>query len=241
LLSFSLGLENRSSEADAIGDEYVESELKKEANRKNAALSTGPRNTKTTRFNALKHGLLSKELIVPNVEDRKEYERMAARICRTLAPEDAIEEVLAERIIVAYWRLRRAIRAETGHIRRNYIPKDPPNRLLEIMDRDQNSFETDSDSLAKKNNVKLRDEAEAHCNNIPMIEPMDGLLRYETTIERQFYRALREFQNYRQTKLNFSERSQSMSDEPSTFDKMIADAIQTVKERHESSGPSKES
>ncbi len=40
-----------------------------EANRHNAKKSTGPKNTSLTRYNALKHGILSKEILLDGYDE----------------------------------------------------------------------------------------------------------------------------------------------------------------------------
>ena len=56
------------------------SQRKREANRSNAKSSTGPRDTKATRFNAVKHGILSKQALASlgdeDNEVREELDRL---------------------------------------------------------------------------------------------------------------------------------------------------------------------
>ena len=97
------------------------SERKLGANRRNAKRSTGPKNTTRSRYNAQKHGLLSKAAIIEDgdaKEDPREQEDLLEALWADLAPEGAMEELLVDRIANCYWRLRRAQRAEVGEIRR---------------------------------------------------------------------------------------------------------------------------
>jgi len=91
-----------------------------EANRRNAQRSTGPKDTSITRFNALKHGILSSEIVI-TVGDGKENEEEFVNLLDQLKsyydPQGAMEEMLVEKIAVAYWRLRRALRYERGMLR----------------------------------------------------------------------------------------------------------------------------
>jgi len=98
------------------------SEKQLEANRKNA--QKGGVRTKEgkaiVRYNALKHGLLAKEAIVTvgdGAENPKEFNALLADLKTELKPEGTLEEILIEKIAVAYWRLRRACRYEVGLIR----------------------------------------------------------------------------------------------------------------------------
>ena len=93
------------------------------ANQKNAQWSTGPRTPEgkaRVRHNALKHGLLAKEVIVPvgdEQEKRAEFDLFLDDLWQHYAPVGPIEAMLVDRIAVAYWRLRRATRAEVGELR----------------------------------------------------------------------------------------------------------------------------
>jgi hypothetical protein len=99
--------------------------LKKiEANRKNALQSTGPKTAEgkqIVKFNALKHGLLSKEIIIGDgegQEDEKAYQDLHFQLTNDLQPVGVLEEILVEKIAICYWRLKRAVRSETGEIRK---------------------------------------------------------------------------------------------------------------------------
>ena len=93
------------------------------ASRKNALKSTGPKTLKgksVVRWNALKHGLLSKEVIIQagdGKESNAEFSRFLAQLQVDLQPCGILEEVLVEKIAVCYWRLRRVLRCEVGEIR----------------------------------------------------------------------------------------------------------------------------
>lgn len=98
------------------------SEKQLEANRKNA--QKGGVNTAEgkaiVKYNALRHGLLAKEVVVTTgegAEDPEEFNALLADVKTQLAPVGALEEMLVEKIAVAYWRLRRAYRYEVGLIR----------------------------------------------------------------------------------------------------------------------------
>jgi hypothetical protein len=108
------------------------------ANRRNAQKSTGPKTPNgqaVSKMNALKHGILSKEVLVRGKharENEREFYALQARFREHLKPVGPLEEMLVDRIVTAHWRLRRALKAESGHIalnvdnghwrRSNYIP-----------------------------------------------------------------------------------------------------------------------
>ena len=95
------------------------SERKLRANRRNAKLSTGPRDTGNSKYNALKHGLLSKAAIIRRgeaKEDPLELIALVDALGKDLEPVGTMEEILVDRIAASYWRLRRPQRAEVGEI-----------------------------------------------------------------------------------------------------------------------------
>ena len=70
-------------------------------------------------MNALKHGILSKEVLVEALHYREssgEWEALRHRFWEDLQPVGALEEMLVDQIMTAYWRLRRALVAESGEI-----------------------------------------------------------------------------------------------------------------------------
>ena len=95
-----------------------------EANRRNSRRSTGPRTLEgkaISRWNAVKHGLLAKEVVISvgdGKESRAEFDNLLASLRQDLEPEGALEEMLVEKIAICYWRQRRAQRCEVGEIRR---------------------------------------------------------------------------------------------------------------------------
>lgn len=85
------------------------------ANRQNALKSTGPRTQEgkeLTRRNSIKHGLLSKDLIIRE-ENSRDLHALMEDLFTTLQPQGKIEEVLTEKIGTTLWRLQRLISAES--------------------------------------------------------------------------------------------------------------------------------
>jgi len=144
-----------------------------EANRRNALKSTGPKNTSLTRLNALKHGILSGEVLVRG-EERRALAELRERLNSDLSPVGALEEILVDRIVCAVWRLKRCLRMERGIVEYKTadddIPAIPNSPAWDL--RKKEGFKA----------IKLTSEDERLCL----------LLRYETTIERQMYKALHE-------------------------------------------------
>src|SRR4051794_16422397 len=97
-------------------DEIVTSDKQARANRQNALKSTGPKTPEgkaATRLNALKHGLLSRETLLPG-EDEEALRELGERLRDELQPVGELENLLVDRIIASYWRLSRLGRVEAG-------------------------------------------------------------------------------------------------------------------------------
>ena len=100
------------------------------ANRANAKKSTGPK-TATGKalvaMNGMVHGIYSISPVIEEVESKRSW--TAYRFARLdgLAPVGMVEATLAERIILAAWRLRRVARFETEQIR-----QEQENALEEV-------------------------------------------------------------------------------------------------------------
>lgn len=92
------------------------------ANRRNAQKSTGPRTAQgraVSRMNALRHGILSRQVLVQGLtlrENSKELTALHRRFWEDLQPVGPLEEMLVDQIVTAHWRLRRALTAESGEI-----------------------------------------------------------------------------------------------------------------------------
>jgi uncharacterized protein YchJ len=89
-------------------------DLQIEANRKNAAASTGPNTPEgksVSSRNAVSHGLFSTNNLIPPAEI-DEFNQLAEAMQHDLVPEGVIEKTLAAEITRAAWRLRRCAKVE---------------------------------------------------------------------------------------------------------------------------------
>jgi hypothetical protein len=99
------------------------SSKKIEANRRNARQSTGPKTDAgkhASRLNALKHGLLAKEIVITRgdyKEDKREFAQLLQDLWEQLTPVGVAAELEVQQIALCYWRKKRAIRYEHGAIR----------------------------------------------------------------------------------------------------------------------------
>jgi hypothetical protein len=96
-----------------------------EASRRNGAKSRGPKTPEgkaRSAQNALKHGFRAQQHIVLPSEDAAAFEALEAALLEELAPEGALQCVLAQRIVSAAWRLERAERLEAELFERHHFP-----------------------------------------------------------------------------------------------------------------------
>lgn len=144
------------------------------ANRRNARLSTGPRTVAgkaASSRNALRHGLLAAQVILPD-ENAAAFDEFRDRVIADRSPVGEVEAILVERIMFAEWRLRRVARIEAAAARAQMDPafgaaenERPEDRLYWAMVRDSNS------------------------GNL-----LEKLRRYEVALERSFLSALHELE-----------------------------------------------
>ncbi|MGB7748784.1 MAG: hypothetical protein WBN75_16030 [Verrucomicrobiia bacterium] len=92
------------------------------ANRHNAQKSTGPKTPggrAVSKMNALKHGILSKEVLVRGIQAResaRELRALHAQFLEHYKPVGPVEGMLVDQIVTTHWRLRRVLKAESGEI-----------------------------------------------------------------------------------------------------------------------------
>jgi hypothetical protein len=194
------------------------SDKQTQANRRNAQKSTGPRTSagkSVVRYNAITHGLLSQEILLPG-EDEEALKELRENLTVELQPVGVLETMLVGRIIDAYWRLQWLSRVETG-----VFAWQRYEELAERAQQEARTYEGDkkfSDFLEEMNSYmptdeKKREEAFAKAREMKAKQDSDTatlggtfirdakganafskLSRYETTIERSLYKALHELQ-----------------------------------------------
>jgi hypothetical protein len=87
-----------------------------EANRRNAAKSTGPitqEGKQRSRCNAVRHALTA-ETVIGALEDSEDYRAFEAAVVADYDAQSAVERELVLRLAGLLWRLRRATTTETG-------------------------------------------------------------------------------------------------------------------------------
>jgi hypothetical protein len=199
----------------------VTSEKQAKANRENALKSTGPKTPEgkaAVRLNAVKHGLLSRETLLPG-EDEEALRELDEHVRDELQPVGELENLLADRIISAYWRLSRLGRVEAGMfawglygewaMRAHQEASSYTKQVGGLRDLDPDPFQpttkiTDQEkyqeAVSKAREMDAKQKAETATLGRTFIRDADGanafskLSRYETTIERSLYKALHELQ-----------------------------------------------
>jgi hypothetical protein len=150
-----------------------------EANRRNALKSTGPKTPKGKALvarNPIKHGLLSKEVLLRG-EDETALVELGKRLRHQLAPVGELELLLVDRIIAAAWRLMRILRIEREMMDHEVADKEKDRRVFS--------------SRKQLDPVTLWDALES---DFQYRDTLSKFMRYEAHIERGLYKALHELQ-----------------------------------------------
>jgi hypothetical protein len=181
------------------------------ANERNAERSTGPKSQEgkeTVRFNALKHGLLAKEALLPG-EDADTFQELSERLYADLRPEGAIETALVERIVSGLWRLRRLQRVEAG-VFEHEICAAARDREDQVMPRDDRMMRDMMNPRAAPSAEERAQAVEnagtagwgtAFLRDADKGNAFSKLSRYEATIERSVLSSLHELQRLQSARL----------------------------------------
>ncbi len=155
--------------------------------RRNAQYSTGSRTAtgkQAVKWNVLKHGLLSKEVVIlagDGKESKAEYRTLHAQLQEYYQPVGIAEELLVEQIAAGYWRLRRVVRCETGEIR---------GRVDTVTWR----------TAAAQEKEVQQHVCYGHRDALPSAPATEKILRYETAIQRQLTQAMNQLERLQQTR-----------------------------------------
>jgi hypothetical protein len=171
------------------------SQAQVEANRANAAKSTGPKTDQgkaVVSQNAVKHGLLAEQVVIKG-EDPGEFEFYREAMMKELCPVGEVESMLAERAVGLAWRLRRAERLQSevfGTLLANAASANHFKKLTRaaLPEKMRDGVEVD------RGQTELGDAVVRDCANYRVLERM-GL--YEQRIERSFYRTMDELHKHR--------------------------------------------
>jgi hypothetical protein len=191
------------------------SDKQADANRRNALKSTGPNTPEgksAVRHNAVKHGLLSRDLLLAG-EDEAALKELGERLRDELQPVGELESLLVDRIISSTWRLQRLGRVEAGIFARELYGemadrarKEADTYTSDLMDVVRTADITITnqhkhrEAISKAEEMEAKQEAETatlgqtFVRDASKANAFSKLSRYETTIERSLYKALHELQ-----------------------------------------------
>ena len=194
------------------------------ANRRNARRSTGPRTAAgkaASAANALCHGLAAADTVVLPDEDEEAFERLKQDVLADLDPQDTLQAVLAQRIVVLLWRLDRAARLEVElfvhgglDAHRDRLCAVPRRAAVRVaLSRSSEGGDGDGEDAGGLSRAmgELDRATDAVDNEIRMQAPsakilvereasakaFDRLARYEGTLQRALHRTLEEFRRLR--------------------------------------------
>ena len=119
------------------------------------------------RYNALKHGLLSQQVVLPD-EDEDAFAELSDSLMASLNPQGALEKMLVDIIASSYWRLKRAVKLDTCFV------------------------ETGMGATNCLGSIEYYANP-GHCS-YTCDKLLQNPLRYETSLERKLYKALHELQ-----------------------------------------------
>jgi len=164
------------------------------ANRLNSQKSTGPcsrQGKAAVSQNAFKHGLLARQAVISS-ENQADFCLYRDRMLSELAPASPMESMLAERIVILSWRLKRV-----GHIQ---------NQTIDALNADNTSSPLAklTQSLISKLHNQSQDVPFTSAADLALgrmaikdfsnARVLDRLLMYERRIEHSLYKTLLELQ-----------------------------------------------
>ena len=161
------------------------------ANQENGRRSNGPATPEglaASSRNALKHGLCSRSVLLPE-EDPDAFHELLASLHIEHQPVGAHEEYLVRQMAVSQWRMDRLQRIEAGLL---------ASRLETIRDYEANSADEDDEDEdgeappepGQEYLETTRQLGAAFYDDSRGVDSFSKLSRYEATIRRGFYKAL---------------------------------------------------
>jgi len=154
--------------------------------------------------NALRHGLRAEHVVVTPIENPKDWEAHMSATLDALQPHNYIEGLLAERIAVTAWKLRRAARVHAA-IATAQLEAAADDASQACAEKEMETFRAIlgrgglgvNDRDSHKNVDREVKRLRARRLLVEDIEQAELLDRYESTAERGFYKALAEFRAVR--------------------------------------------
>lgn len=131
-----------------------------------------PKGKEKSKYNAQKHGILTKQVIVKRSE-KKKYASFCSDLYDQFKPATALEEFFVERIITLSWRLRKCMHIETCFMESHMNSLDDLGMARVVYDDEEFQEQRDTATI--------------------MTDPIiDRILRYEASIDKNLHKALSE-------------------------------------------------
>lgn len=166
------------------------------ARRVNSKKCTGPRTPQgkaATRFNALKHGFFSRDVVSPVLDGSAragEFNSLLDALLEEFQPQSARERILVDEVAASCWRIRRLLRYECRQTwvdeqayRRRAETETPSDTLLATMGYDHHG--------TRQRTLEKLQRSGLDALILPSDSDVDKIVRYERTVKRNLYRALK--------------------------------------------------
>jgi hypothetical protein len=190
---------------------------KAQANRRNAAKSTGPRTARGkswSRLNALKHGILASQAVLTAIEGREERAAFAQTVdglAADFAPVGSFEQLLVQKIATCFWRYRRLLRFENRAAFQSF-----DNRTYDEMNHRERGRRPiyvmkDDGPNAEKQELDASDVLDYAGLGLDLPNEYDllRLTRYEASIERTMSKALAQLTAHQKARRESTQASSS--------------------------------
>jgi hypothetical protein len=183
-----------------------------QANYRNSRLSKGPKTPEgkaRAAKNALKHGLLSRGVLLPD-EDAGAFSELSRCLAEDLNPVGGLEILLVDRIIDLFWRLQRSRKFEAGilawyrgDIALHRFEERKHQAGLRAIENSRVSPEVkailDGERDAKQflqdaKETDLATSGEIYIEDARRTNALANMARYETSLERSLYKALHQLE-----------------------------------------------
>ena len=187
-----------------------------QANRRNSQGSTGPRTAEgklRVSKNSVKHGLLSKDVIVKG-ESEIDFMNFRQSLYLELAPVGQLEQLLADRIIASFWRLKRVgkIGVELLSNLSSFQTIRPAQSSLPVMNLTK-TYEDGSTEIVSSGASAKEDSDDDVPDDVSLgravhadfagSNTLGKFRRYEAHIDRTLYKALHELQRLQSARLGY--------------------------------------
>ncbi len=161
--------------------------------------------------NSVKHGLLSKDIVIKN-ESESEFVRFRQSLYLELAPAGELEQLLADRIIASFWRLKRVGKIEVELLNNlsSFQIIGPAQSPVPVMKLTKTYEDGSTEIVTSGASVKADSEDDSpdemslgravHAD-FAGSNTLGQFRRYEAHIDRTLYKALHELQRLQAARL----------------------------------------